>query len=406
MFASLRHRNFRLMWFSLLVSNSGTWLQSVAQDYAVYQLTHRAIDLGYVNAARAVALIGLSFFGGSLVDRIEKRKVLVITQTLFGLCAILLGALVAAHRLQVWHVVVVSFVTAALLAVDQPARQALLPHLVPREQFANAIALNSITFTGAAALGPAMAAPVVHWFGMAWGFYLNGLSYAAVIAAVWALRVHEDLGADRPSVFRNVGSGLRYVRDSPGILLLVSLLAVFSFFAAPYQSLLPVFAVRVFHGGVASLSALRTAPGIGAIAGGFLVAWLASVRGKAWISLIAGFLFGALLMAFCALHSLPPALLLLFLVGTASAVVNATIQTLMQHLTSHEMRGRVMSLFAIAVIGMWPLGAFPMSWLADRQGVAAATAAGASVAAIYALVVAAAGRRLISRIDTQAALES
>ncbi|MDE2127013.1 MAG: MFS transporter [Armatimonadetes bacterium] len=404
MFASLRHRNFRLMWFSLLISNSGTWLQSVAQDYAVYQLTHRAIDLGYVNAARAVALIGLSFFGGSLVDRFEKRKVLIVTQTLFGLCAILLGALVAADRLQVWHVVVVSFVTAALLAVDQPARQALLPHLVPREQFANAIALNSITFTGAAALGPAMAAPVVHAFGMAWGFYLNGLSYLAVIGAVWALRVHEGLASENPSVIRNVGAGLRYVRDSPGILLLVSLLAVLSFFATPYQSLLPVFAVRLFHGGVATLAALRTAPGIGAIAGGFLVAWLASIRGKAWISLGAGLLCGVMLVAFCAVRSLEPALLLLFLVGTAGAVVNATIQTLMQHLTSHEMRGRVMSLFTISVIGMWPLGALPMSWLADRWGVAAATAAGASVAALYAALVAVTGRRLVNRIDAQATL--
>jgi len=154
-FAALRHRNFRLMWISLIVSNSGTWLQSVAQDWLVYRLTGRALDLGYVNAARAIALISLSFLGGAIVDRVDKRRLLLVTQTLFTLSAALLGLLVQWRVVQVWHIIALSFFNAVILAVDQPARQALLPQLVPRRDLFNAIALQSVTFTGAAAIGPA-----------------------------------------------------------------------------------------------------------------------------------------------------------------------------------------------------------------------------------------------------------
>ena len=152
-FAALRSRNFRLLWGGQLISNSGAWLQMVAQDYLVYRLTGRAVDLGYVSLVRAIALISLSFVGGTIVDRLSKRRLLMLTQTLFALLTGGLGLLVQLELVQVWHVVVVSFLSAALLAVDQPARQTLVPALVPREHLMNAIALNSVAFTGAAARG-------------------------------------------------------------------------------------------------------------------------------------------------------------------------------------------------------------------------------------------------------------
>jgi len=402
-FAALRHRNFRLMWFSLLVSNSGTWLQSVAQDYVVYRLTGRALDLGFVNVVRALPLITLSFFGGTIADRMDRRKLLLATQTLFALAAAVLGFLVQTHAVQVWHVVVLSFLSSVLLAVDQPTRQALIPHLVPRKDLANAIALNSVTFTGAAAIGPAIAGPLVAAVGLPWGFYLNALSYGAVIWAVWALQLPP---ASRPRqtepVVQAVLSGLRYVVASPALLLLVSLLTMFSLFAVPYQNLLPVFAARVFHGGVGTLGYLRAAPGAGALTGGFLLAHHAHFRRKGWLALGGGMGFCLALLAFCAIQWLPGALLALLLAGILSTVFTSTVQTLLQHLASDAMRGRVMSLFTVAVIGMWPLGTLPLSWAADRLGVAVATALGAGVAGLYMLAVALLARRRVERLQTEA----
>lgn len=395
-FAALRHRNFRLMWISLIVSNSGTWLQSVAQDWLVYRLTGRALDLGYVNAARALALISLSFLGGAIVDRVDKRRLLLVTQTLFTLSATLLGLLVQWKVVQVWHIIVLSFFNAVVLAVDQPARQALLPQLVPRRDLFNAIALQSITFTGAAAIGPALAGPVVRAVGLAGSFYVNAASFFAVIWAVYALRLppapprhgEERVGAA-------LVSGARYILASPELLLLVSLMAVFSLFAVPYQALMPVFAARIFHGAIVVLGTLRAASGVGALVGGFLLAHFSGARHKGWLAVGGGIGFCAALAAFCFTAWLPGAVALLFIVGLFTTVFTSTVLTLLQQITSDQMRGRVMSLFTICMIGLSPLGALPLGWAADRFGVNRATACSALIAGLYALAVVLGGRPLL-----------
>lgn len=400
-FAALHFTNFRLMWVSLLVSNAGTWLQNVAQDFLVYQITGRALDLGYVNVVRAVALISLSFLGGTIADRLDKRKLLIVTQTLFAVLAALLGLLVQLHAVQVWHIVVLSFLGSVLLAIDQPARQAMVPQLVPREYLMNAVALNSVTFTGAAAFGPALAGPVVGLLGITWGFYLNALSFLAVIWAVWALKLPAPGAVKREPerVGQAVASGLKYVAQRPAILLLVSLLTVFSFFAVPYQSLLPVFADRVFHGDVETLGYLRAAPGVGALVGGFILARFAHHPRKDLLVLLGGLGFILTLLAFTASRWLGPALVLLFLGSTLYTVFQSTIQTLMQQLTSDKMRGRVMSLYAVSVIGMWPLGALPMSWASDQFGVARSVAFEAAVAGV--VVAAVAFRGMLNQFRTR-----
>ena len=395
-FSALRYRNFRLMWSSLLVSNSGYWLQTVAQDYLVYELSGRALDLGIVSMVRAVPLISLSFFGGAVADRLNQRRVLMVTQSLFAALAGLLGLLVQLHAIRVWHVVAASFFNAVLMSVDNPVRQSLLVRLVPREHLMNAIALNSVTFIGAAAIGPALAGPVVSAFGMAAGFYLNAVSYFAVIWAVWAMRLpgREHHGQREP-VRDALVSGLSYIASSPLILLLVSLLMVVTFFAMPYQAMLPVFARRAFGGGLHELSYLRAAPGLGSLLGGLLLARFSSFPRKDFLVLGSCFGMTAALLAFSFTRWLMVALVLLFGVGVLWSVFQSTVQILMQQLTTDQMRGRVMSLFTVSVIGTWPLGALPMSWAADRFGVAAATVCGALVAGLYALALAVKARRLL-----------
>lgn len=401
-FAALRHRNFRLMWISLIVSNSGTWLQNVAQDYLVYQLTGRAEELGLVNLVRAVALISLSFLGGTIADRVDKRKLLMFTQTAFAFFAALLGVLIQMGQIQVWHVIAVSFINSVLLALDQPARQAMLPYLVPREHLMNAVALNSITFTGAAAFGPMLAAPVVALFGMAWGFHLNAFSFFAVVWAVWALRLPPEAGKQKQTepVGKALAAGVKYIGASPAILLLVSMLTVFSFFAVPYQSLLPVFNGQFFGGSVITLGWLRAAPGLGALIGGFLLARFSYLPRKDLLVFGGSLSFAVLLMVFSYTRWLDGALLLLFVATVLYTVFQSTAQTMMQHLSDDRMRGRVMSLYAISVIGMWPLGAYPMSLVTDRFNVSIAVAGGTLIAGLFALGALLLGRSVITRLRT------
>ena len=386
-FAALRHRNFRLLWISLLVSNSGTWLQSVAQDYVVYKLTGRALDLGLVNIVRAVPLILLAFVGGTIADRVDRQKMLLFTQSAFAVLAAALGILVQTGLVQVWHVVLLSFLGAALLAFDQPARQSLIPALVPKEDLANAIALNSVTYTGAAAIGPAIAGPLVALVGLPWAFYLNAASFGAVLFAVAAMRFpapqrHSESDSGLESVLSAVTSGLRYVSVSPSLLLLIGLLCAFSLFAAPYQSLLPVFNGAHFGGSVQSLGWLRTAPGIGALVGGFFLARQAQTSDKKRLIFAGGLGFCGSVVLFSWSGLLPLALGILFFTGAFSTVFTSTVQTLLQRLADDRMRGRVMSLFTICVLGMWPLGSLPLAWASDHIGVQAAVSGGAVLAAL------------------------
>jgi len=385
---ALRYRDFRLFWVSLLVSNAGAWLQVVAQDYLVYKLTGRALDLGIVDGVRALALITLPFFGGVVADRVDKRKLLMLTQMLFAAAAALLGFLVASGLVRVWHDVAISLFTAIVLAFDQPARQSLLPRLVPRSALTNAIALNSVSYTGAAALGPALAGPLVALVGLAWAFWINAASYFLVVFAVWRISADTTPHAEQreTSARHAVASGVKYVASQPMILYLAAMLAIFSVLAIPYQTLMPVFNDRSFHGDVTTLGWLRAAVGVGSLLGGIGMALHAATgahgvsRKRALFVVAAGLAFAGALVTFALQSALVGGLAMLLLAGCAWTLFQSNVQTLMQHLAEERMRGRVMSLFAVSVIGAWQLGAFPMGWAADRFGAARALVAGCALA--------------------------
>lgn len=372
------------MWVSLLVSNSGAWMQSVAQDLLVYDLTQSALNLGLVSMVKAIAMISLSFVGGTIADRLDKRKLLMFTQISFSACAIVLGLLVSLGVVQVWHVLAISFIHALLLALDQPARQSILPDLVPREHLLNAIALNSVTWVGAAAFGPALAGPVIAVLGMAWGFFLNGLGILTVVRAVWLLKLPKREDKPTAPVGSAIREGLQYVARSRSILTLIGLLIMVSLMSASYQSLLPVFARLVFAGDYRELGYLRAAPGIGALVGGFILTRIPSSPRRGYWAPIGGLMFGTALLFFSSVSTLWIGLCFLFVGGLALTMMQSVVQTLMQHHAGDVMRGRVMSLYALCVMGIGPLGSLPLGWTADRFGVGFATRLGASVAVAYA----------------------
>lgn len=394
MFAALRHRDFRMLWTTTLISNLGTWMQVVAQDYLVYQLSDRALDLGLVYLVRAVPLISLSFFGGALADRFDRRRLLMVTQGLMGASALSLGVLVQFGVVRLWHIVAFSFANAVIQALDQPVRQAILPQLVTREDLTNAIALNSIGFSTASAVGPAMAGPVVAAIGFAWGFHLNALSFVFTVWAVYLMRIivqPRNSAVEPPR--RALAAGARYVVSSGPLFGLISLLMVFGFFAYPYQAIMPVFARQVFGGGVQVFGWLRASLGFGALVGGFLLARFAAFPYKGWLVLGSGVGFSVLLVAFSVTHLLPVALPLIFVASLLFTLFQSTAQSLLHQLTTDEMRGRVMGLWAVAMLGMWPLGTLPISWAADQFGPGAAITVGSSVAGLFALVLIIVSRR-------------
>lgn len=353
------------------MSNVGTWIQTVAQGWLIHDLTGAYLDLGLLGLARAVPLIGLSFFGGTLADRVDQRRLLYWTQAVSALLALVQGLLTALGLVRVWHIWTLGFLSAAVLAFDQPTRQAMLPALVPREDLLNAIALMSVSFNGAAILGPALAGLLVPAVGYAWAFYLNGLSFAAVIAAVALLRLERRTPAPPRPVLHDLADGFGYIIHHPTIRTLTLLVALIGFFAAPYNQMLPGYR-NILHISQRSLGFLTSAPGLGTLLGGFLVARFAHVpqKGRLMMAAAGGMLASLIAFAFSRLYWL--SVVMLVAVGAALTAYTSMTQTLLQQYTDDAHRGRVMSMYTVTVLGLSPLGALPLGAASDALGAPAA----------------------------------
>lgn len=387
-FAALTHRNYRLLWTGLIVSNVGTWMQLVSQSWLIHEMTGRATDLGILGLTRALPLIVLSLVGGTIADRVDKRRLLYLTQSLAAAFAILQGALTHLGLIQVWHIWALGFVSSTVLAFDQPTRQAMLPHLVPREDFMSAITLFSVTFNGASVLGPALAGLLVPVTGYAWAFYLNGISFAAVLAALALMRLPPPVARPGEPVWRQVREGITYIWRHPTLRSLVLLAAAFGLFGAPYNAMLPVYRI-VLGIDERALGFLSSAPGLGTLLGGLVLAsHFARVRWKGRLLLGAAGAFVLFLIAFATSKSYALSVVLLVGVGACVTAFSSTTQTLLQHATDDRMRGRVVSMFTITVIGFQPLGALDLGWAVDRLGAPLAISLAAALVGAIALLLA------------------
>lgn len=377
---ALKHRNFRLFFGGQLISLIGTWMQSVAQSWLVYRLTGSATLLGLVGFAGQIPVFLLAALGGTVADRRSRHLVLIITQTSAMALALGLAAVTLAGHVRPWHVMVFAALLGAVNAFDIPARQAFVVEMVGKEDLINAIALNSAMFNGARVVGPAVAGVLVATVGEGWCFFLNGVSYLAVIAGLLAMhlapvarqRLHGSAAAD-------ILEGFRFAARTRPIRALLLLLGLLSVTGMPYAVLMPIFADRILHGGARGLGWLMGASGLGALAGALMLAARRGVRGLGrWIAYsCAG--FGASLILFSLSRSLWLSAAVLLLVGFFMIVEMASSNTLIQTMVPDELRGRVMAVYSMMFMGMAPFGALLAGLLAERAGAAGTVAAGGAI---------------------------
>jgi MFS family permease len=388
-FSALANRNFALLWIGLAISNSGSWMQMVAQGLLVYDLTHSPFWLGVVGAARAVSMIVLPPMGGVLADRLPRLKLLKITQSLSLLVQIVLATLVGLGVVQVWQIIALAFLSGAVNAFDQPTRQALLPDLVKREDLTNAIALNSAVWQGSALIGPSLAGLVITGFSLAAAFYLNALTFSAVLIALFLMKgVPEYSGGPRRTrgLLDDLREGLRYAGKTRLVLTLLVMAAITSIFGRSYQHLLPVFAREVLGRGATGLGLMMSAPGAGTLVGAMLLGALGDVRRKGLVFFAGIFALSVLLIGFTLSRSFVLTLAILFLVGVAAIIFSTMMATMLQLTAPAQMRGRVMSLVTVAMQGFNPIGAMLVGALATAIGTPAAVALAASIVSVAALL--------------------
>lgn len=370
---------FRLFWYGSIVSNVGSWMQMVAQGWLILQLTNSAFYLGLVGLVRAVPALSITLVGGVVADRVDRRKLLIFTQSAAGLLAIALALLDWSGAVTVWQILLLSFLSSVVMAFDNPARQALVPDLVGRENVASAIGLNSAAWNAAAIVGPSIAGILVAAISTAGAFLANGISYFAVVYALWKVTPRAPRPRGTQSLLQNLTEGLRFISRDKRIWGLVTILSMATFFGRPYTQLMPIFAQDVLHVGATGYGILMAATGVGALGGAFVVGRLGASGKKGYYLLVLTIIFAVALFGFALSTWFIPSLLVLVVTGGTQTLFMALTNTLLQLNVPEEMRGRVMSVYTLIPMGLMPLGSMVLGSAGDVLGVPATIAGGAVV---------------------------
>ena len=383
-FGALSHRNFRLFFIGQGISLVGTWLQNVGEGWLILTLTNSPFYVGLTSALSSVGVLLFSLYAGVIADRVDKRRVIVYMQIAFMLEAFAVAILVGTHVVQVWQVLVLATLLGVASAFDIPMRQAFVIEMVGKEDLMNAIALNSSLFNGARVIGPAIAGFLIGAVGIAMCYFLNGLSYIAVIVGLLLMRLPQT---SRPATVTSAWTGFRevltYLRNDRRLRVLMILTATLSLFGFPYIPMMPVFARDILHRGASGYGALTSSIGIGAVTGALGVALYANrIRARGRLMLVGGTMFGVLLILFSAARSLPLAMALLVLTGCAMIVNNSITNTMIQTAAPDHLRGRVMGFYSFVFVGMAPFGAFLFGLAGEHIGVPMTLAIGGAVVAL------------------------
>jgi len=380
------HRDFRLFFAGQLVSLVGTWMQSVAQSWLVLELTNSPFRLGLIGTLQFAPMLVLSFVTGAMADRLPKRRLLVATQSVMCVLALVLAALVHRGDVQYWHVAVLAGIYGVANTVDMPTRQAFIVEMVGRESLRSAIALNSAMFNGARVIGPALAGLVIARWGTALAFFFNGLSFLAVIAALLALKA---AGLPRASSGRamrqEITEGVRYALRTPRIALVMSLVMAVSGFFFNYNTLVPLLARDILHQDAHGFGLLMTSVGCGSVAGAIVLASLGADRPPTNVLVTAALMLGLATMVMASVNSFGLAVALLAVMGFFGMLFMTGANTTVQLSVPDDLRGRVMSLHTLMFAGMIPFGAFLVGSVVEAFGPRAGffiTGAGGSIAVV------------------------
>lgn len=367
---ALRSRNYQLFFAGQGISLIGSWMTQVATMWLVYQLTNSPLLLGIVGFTSQIPSLFLAPFGGVLVDRWNTRKILVITQIFAMLQSLALATLALTGIINIWHIIFLSLFQGVINALDAPARQTFVPEMVEhRADLASAIALNSSLVNGGRLIGPAIAGILIARIGASYCFLIDGISYIAVIAALLAMKLKpKKISPKIGNVRQRLKEGFIYTLNSPLIRSVLLLLALFSLMATPYMTLTPIFATQVLGGDAYTLGFLTSASGVGALIGGIYLSTRKSVLGLGKIIAFAPMLCGIGIIVFALSRTLWLSMLMLLIVGLGSILQISSSNTVIQTIVEDDKRGRVMSLFTMALLGMFPFGNLFAGILAERIG--------------------------------------
>jgi len=389
-FGALSHRNFRLFFVGQGISLIGTWMQNVGEGWLILTLTNSPFFVGLTAALSSLGVLLFSLYAGVLADRTDKRRFIIYMQIAFMLEAFTVAILVWTQVVAVWQVLLLATLLGIASAFDIPMRQSFVVEMVGKDDLMNAIALNSSLFNAARVVGPAIAGFLIGAVGIAWCYFLNGLSYIAVIAGLLMMRLPRTTSPPKTtSAWMGFREVLTYIRGERRVRVLIVLTAILSVFGFPYIAMMPVFARDVLRSGATGYGALTSSIGIGAVIGALAIALRsARIRKRGRLMLVGGTAFGVLLILFSASRVLALSMVLLALAGCAMIVNNSLMNTLLQTSAPDHLRGRIMGFYSFVFVGMAPFGAFLFGIVAEHVGAPAAIAGGGGVV-VLALITAA-----------------
>lgn len=382
-FPAFRHRNYRLYFLGLLVSLIGTWLQTVAQGWLVLQLTHSAYWVGVITALNTLPALFLSLFGGVIIDRFPKKKILTLTQFCSMTLAIILGLLTIFDLVNLWSLGIIATLMGVVNAIDMPGRQAFAVEMVGKEDLHSAIALNSGIFNSARVIGPAIAGILIASFGLGWAFIFNGLSFMAVVIALALMHVTEKVHIVHSNAILAIKDGLDYAYHHKLIRSLLLYAGVVSVFGWSYTTILPVVAEQVFNKDVSGLGVLYMAAGSGALLGTILISSIGKKFQPITFIFSGCLIFSFGLIGFSFTSDFVSSLPFMFLSGLGLIMQFATMNTTIQKSVEDHLRGRVMSLYTLMFLGLSPLGSYQVGLIAEYMGSMFAIRVGAIIILLF-----------------------
>ncbi len=367
-FASLRHRDFRYLWFAQLFTTAAMWIQMLTTGWMVYDMTGSALLLGAVSGLRAIPSLITSPIAGVVTDRMDRRVLMMITQVIMLVAVLAMAALILTDVIAVWHVFTFSLVSGIVWTFNTPSRQSLVPNLVPKEDLLNAYSLNAAAFQSMAIAGPAIGGFMIAWFGTGGNFLMQAAAILGVIGMVWIMRVPPRTAPLRKASMReDLAEGLKYVRNDKVVFGLVLIGIIPAFLSMPLRSLMPIFAIDILDVGSVGLGILMSASGAGALAGAITLASLGSLQRKGMFMLGAIVLTGTTMVVFSLSHWLALSLVFMLFLGLGEMTYWSMNNTILQTVVKDELRGRVMSIYMLNQ-GMAPLGTLVAGALAAAIG--------------------------------------